>query len=92
MTLIRNDVEATVINKAVSDIDHQMKPVWPRGQKNIKYTFHNKSNKQLPAMEKYPQNNSSHRFQYLFTIPGLPKLHWKTVKINTSGLRKNYVK
>ena len=56
LTLIRNDIEATVINKTASDIDHQMIQVWPRGKKNVKYTLHNiyypnKSNNKFPEMD-----------------------------------------
>ena len=41
MTLIRNDVEATVTNKPKGDIDHQEIQVWPKGKRNLKYTVHN---------------------------------------------------
>ena len=53
MSLIRNDVEATVTNKTNGDIDHQFTQVWPKGKRNLKYTVHNiyypnKSSTKLP--------------------------------------------
>ena len=40
-TLVRNDVEATVTNSTIGDIDHQTILVWPKGKKNLKFTVHN---------------------------------------------------
>ena len=51
MTLIRNDVEATVTNQTKGDIDHQVIQVWPKGKKNLKYTVHNIY---------YPNKSSTH--------------------------------
>ena len=39
MTLICNDVEATVTNKPKGDIDHQETQVWPKGKRNLKFVI-----------------------------------------------------
>jgi ribonuclease HI len=41
MTLVRNDVEATVSNKSENDIDHQSIQLWPRGKTDLKLSVHN---------------------------------------------------